>query len=59
MSGSSNGELVNKKPEALVEVTILVDGHYHQDQPVEKGGKISVTPEEREWLISINAVAAK
>lgn len=58
MSGS-NDELVNKKPAALVEVTIIVEGHYHQGQPVEKGGKISVTQEEREWLISVNAVAAK
>lgn len=58
MSGSSD-EVVNKKQAGLVEVTIIVDGHYHQGQPVEKGGKISVTPEEREWLISVNAVAAK
>lgn len=45
-----------KKPDVLpglVEVTVTVDNHIHQGLPVAKGEKISVTPEERDWLAGL------
>lgn len=40
----------------LVEVIVQVDNHEHQGQPVKKGGKIKVTPAEREWLANLNII---
>lgn len=48
-----------EKTEQTIEVTIIVENHTHNGQPVEKGGKITVTPAERDWLASVGAIVDK
>lgn len=38
--------------ETLVDVTVIVDGHKHEREPVKKNTKIKVTPAVRDWMIN-------
>lgn len=50
-----NPQVTEQRP-AEVEVTILVDSHAHNGQPVKKGDKIKVTSAERDWLANLNII---
>jgi len=45
-----------QKTTALIEVTIEIEGHTHQGEPVKKGNKIKVTAEQQAWLKKNNII---
>ncbi|MCP1675445.1 hypothetical protein J2T57_002595 [Natronocella acetinitrilica] len=41
---------MSKQNQALVEVTLKKAGHSHKGKPVAEGGKIKVSPAQRDWM---------
>lgn len=44
-------EKLSRKKDGNIQVVIAVDNHTHAGQAVSKGDKITVTPDERDWLL--------
>jgi len=48
----------NEIEEVNIEVVIKVDNHIHNNTPIKKGEKISVTKSQAEWLKQHNIIEA-